>query len=169
MYDDGQVYLHCPVALPVECVELLVDVGLVPIEVDAYLAHCHIPAAAKLVLDGGKRRAIVSVDFGGVESHSHRGAGCKGIVQAVHRFDGVEVDVGQQHMAHAAVEGALHHLLPVGVEFFKIDVRVGVNHFAWAGEDYLSRLTKRVMKLQNSVRASALMSILPRASSASLL
>ena len=134
MNDYGQVHLHSPMALRVECLELLLHESLVPIKVDSNLAYSHIRVAGKLAFDTCQCSPIVAVYFGGMKSHSHRRAVAERIVQAVHRLDGGEVDVWQQHVAHAAVEGALHHFGAVGIEFLKIYVGVSVNHLAeWRG------------------------------------
>ena len=130
--------------LNVESLHLLVGECLVPVEVYAHFAHGAVIAQMcfKFVCHGLEVAAPCVAHLGGVESHSHSGAGGSLAVQRAHRLYGGEVYIGQYHHIHAGLYGAVcglalaaarAHVLPFDIELGHVDVGVCIYHISGCG------------------------------------
>ena len=124
--------------LPFEGGYLFPAVGGVPVEVDAAFADGYHGVSGGLVFEGGYLPAPVAVDGGGVEAQRGEEAGGVAFGRVEHALAGGGVDVGEDEAGDPGVEGPLEGVVPVGVEFFRVEVRMcvhvhGVGRFLFSG------------------------------------
>ena len=128
MHDERHTQFVAPMELDVECMPLLLAVGLVPIKVDADFADCY---NGILIEQGAHLAEHVKVIFMhvlGVHAQRHRDVVGILLTHGRQSRNALQVLVRQDDVAHARFTGPLHNRVPVLVERVTINMRMRIYH-----------------------------------------
>ena len=158
MYHEGQAVLGCPTNLTSEGIQLFCAKGIVPIEIQAYLADCHVRATVlvKHPFHCIELPMESPVHIGGMQSHHGRHVAIIPSAQVEHGGNGREINIGKQDVLYPCRSSPVDYQVYVFREFPSIYVAMCVYHFPYSPLCLINNTRLRTPCLTIACQAAAM-------------